>query len=87
MSIKYYKDFQKHFKERILPNKNLYQRFNEKIELFIEFPNDPILKNHKLIGKKSQFRAFSITGDIRVVYYKGEDFIYLIDVGSHNQVY
>jgi len=87
VTIKYHKQFKKHFKERVQTNKSSHQRFNERVKLFIEFPNDPTLRDHKLTGKKSQFRAFSIAGDVRVVYFKTEDFIYFIDVGSHNQVY
>ena len=32
-------------------------------------------------------RAFSIGGDLRVVYQETEDRYELLDVGSHNQVY
>jgi len=34
------------------------------------------------------FYAFSITGDIRVIYQKiSDEEIILVDIGSHNQVY
>jgi len=45
------------------------------------------LRDHKLIGKKKNFRAFSVTGDIRVVYIIVDSNIWLFDIGSHNQVY
>lgn len=48
---------------------------------------DSILHNHKLAGDKSGFWAFSITGDVRVVYLKEGDDVLLYDIGSHNQVY
>lgn len=87
MKIKYYKQFKKHFKERIPINSSLHQRFNERVRLFLDNPKNPILQDHKLTGKIHRYRAFSITGDIRLIYYKSEYFIYFIDIGTHNQVY
>lgn len=87
MEIKHYKKFTKHFNQRIKPNLNLYTRFKDRVKEFLTNSESPILKDHQLKGDKKDFRAFSITGDIRVVYYRGEDYIYFIDIGSHNQVY
>lgn len=87
MQIVYRKQFLKHLKARINPYPSLYRRFKERVRVFIESPTNPILQDHQLKGDKADFRAFSITGDIRVVYQKGEDYIYFIDIGTHNQVY
>lgn len=87
MTIKYIGRFNKHFKERIKSNPPLFKRFRERVNLFSKAPNDPILKDHPLKGAKRNLRAFSVAGDIRVVYYKNQDNIYFIDVGTHNQVY
>jgi mRNA-degrading endonuclease YafQ of YafQ-DinJ toxin-antitoxin module len=51
MILARHKIFDKHFKTRVLPNKNLIKRFEGRLELFLEKPNEPILKDHKLIGK------------------------------------
>lgn len=87
MKIYYHKNFIKSYQKRILPNKNLSRRFQERLELFVKDPSDPPLKDHQLTGKKALFRAFSVTGDVRVVYERVEDGIRLYDVGTHNQVY
>ncbi|MBI2596394.1 type II toxin-antitoxin system mRNA interferase toxin, RelE/StbE family [Candidatus Daviesbacteria bacterium] len=87
MKIKFYKQFVKHLTQRVKPNPSLLKKCDERIALFIKNPKDPLLKDHKLIGRKEDFRAFSITGDIRIIYRQGEDYIYFIDIGSHNQVY
>jgi addiction module RelE/StbE family toxin len=87
MKIKYHKDFLKNFKKRIKPYPKLASHFTKQLNKFINNPKDPSLKDHKLIGKKISFRAFSITGDIRVVYTIKGDEIWLYDIGSHNQVY
>jgi len=47
-----------------------------------------LLKDHPLTGKKQGLRAFSITGDVRIVYhFVSDDFVEFLDIGSHNQVY
>ena len=45
------------------------------------------INDHMLTGDMQGRRAFSITGDIRVVYIEFEDKIIFIDIGSHNQLY
>lgn len=87
MRLEYTKNFLKSYSKRIGRNKNLDKRFYERLQLFIQNPQNLILKDHKLTGAKKQFRAFSVTGDIRVIYYIEKETIYLIDIGSHNQVY
>lgn len=87
MEIKHYKQFTKHLNQRIKPNLNLYTRFKDRVKEFLTNSESPILKDHQLKGDKKDFRAFSITRDIRVIYYQTEDYVYFIDIGSHNQVY
>jgi addiction module RelE/StbE family toxin len=87
MRLNYTQNFSKNYSRRISKNKTLDKRFQDRLKLYLKTPNDPILKDHKLIGTKKQLRSFSISGDIRVIYYKEKDKIYLIDIGTHNQVY
>lgn len=87
MKVSYHKNFKKHFKLRIEPNPLLDQKFSQRLELFLADSTDPLLKDHPLKGEKSEYRSFSITGDIRVVYKKVEESIMLYDIGSHNQIY
>lgn len=80
-------NFKKSFEKRIKKNIDLRDKYLERTKLFISDRGDPILKDHKLTGKKEEFRAFSVTGDVRVVYYiDGEDYCF-VDIGTHNQVY
>lgn len=87
MRIEYHREFLKSYRKRISPYPKLEKQFKEKLEKFIKDPRDPSLKDHKLIGKKKSFRAFSVTGDIRVVYAVIDGSIWLFDIGTHNQVY
>lgn len=87
MKTYFNKGFRKNYRKRIFPHKNLDKRFEERRNLFVKDPKNPILKDHALTGKMKGFRAFSITGDIRVVYYVYKKTAYLIDIGTHAQVY
>lgn len=87
VKINYIGQFIKHFSKRIEPYPHIRSRFDDRIKMFIENPGNPILKNHSLKGSKSGLKSFSITGDIRVLYFLKKNIIYFVDIGSHNQVY
>jgi len=88
VNIKRHPDFKKHYKQRISHNLKLIQKTSERLQLFQDNPSNSLLKNHALVGKKIGLRAFSVTGDIRIVYLPvSENEVILLDIGSHNQVY
>lgn len=88
MKVKFHARFKKVYKTRIAFNKELIQQTIERITLFKNNPKNPLLKDHGLSGAKKDLRAFSITGDIRIVYLPvSEDEVIFLDIGSHNQVY
>jgi len=87
MNLARHRIFNKHFKARILHNKNLNRKFEERLVLFLKKPNDPLLKDHQLVGKMDSYRSFSIKGDLRVIYRVKGNTLELYDVGTHNQVY
>lgn len=87
MKTYFTRTFKKHYLKRIYSNKNLDLQFEERHKLFVNNPKEPVLRDHALGGKMKGFRSFSITGDIRVVYYISNNIAYFVDVGSHNQVY
>ena len=87
MNVQFHRDFIKIYKKRVGSNKKLDTKFKERAAIFSRNPENPVLKDHSLRGKRSNCRAFSITGDIRVVYRIENNTAYFIDIGSHNQVY
>ncbi|OGG14289.1 hypothetical protein A2773_06755 [Candidatus Gottesmanbacteria bacterium RIFCSPHIGHO2_01_FULL_39_10] len=88
MIIDFHSKFRKNFKKRVAFNPALKQKFQQRTELFRENPKNPELHDHQLTGKKRSFRAFSVTGDIRVVYrIIDQELVRFYDIGSHNQVY
>ncbi len=87
MKVQFSASFTKKFNKRFLHNSTLKKKLRQRAELFQKNSTSPILKDHPLIGKKKGYRAFSVTGDIRVIYYVKDDIAYFMDIGTHNQVY
>ncbi len=82
------KVFRKHYKSRISRNKNLVRKYEQRFEIFLRDRRNLLLKDHKLTGKLRDKRAFSITGDIRVVYMEeSKDNFVFLDIGTHPQIY
>lgn len=54
---------------------------------FATDPRDPLLRTHKLKGELEGYWAFSVDEDLRVVFrWEGEE-AFLVNIGSHDQVY
>ena len=81
------KRFEKCFNKRIKNDPSLVNQFKKCFLIFEKEENHPLLKTHFLKGNLSGYKAFSISGDIRVIYKKEKDTIILYDIGIHNQVY
>lgn len=87
MEIVYHENFRRNFKKRVSGNRKRVEKFQKRLELLLENPSSPQLKNHKLIGSKKEYSAFSVSGDVRVVYKMEGNTLFLYDIGTHNQVY
>ncbi len=87
MQIEYHKTFIRNFKKRFGDNLKIKKKYKDRLKMFINNPTHPALKDHSLVGDKLRIRAFSITGDIRVVYTEINERIVFLDIGTHNQVY
>lgn len=85
--IKRHKLFDKHFSERVKQNEKLLKQFEERLARFITGERGYPLNDHALTGKLVGKRAFSIAGDMRIIYVELEDAIVFLDIGTHNQVY
>lgn len=81
--------FSDRFKTRFekLPLK-IQDKFENRLGLFMKAPSHPLLKSHPLKGNLVGFRAFSVTGDYRVIYKIIEnESVKLVNIGRHAQVY
>ena len=79
--------FEKHFKKRISTNQKRLQQFEKRLSLFVEGKHAYPLNDHSLTGKLVGFRAFSVAGDMRVIYKESIDEIIFLDIGTHAQIY
>lgn len=54
---------------------------------FAADPQDPLLRTHKLKGDLSDYWSFSVDDDLRVLFrWEGDD-VFMVNLGSHDQVY
>lgn len=54
---------------------------------FVADPQDPLLRTHKLKGDLSDYWSFSVDDDLRVLFrWDGPD-VFLVNLGSHDEVY
>ena len=85
--IEHTKQFQRRLKQRYSHQPKFIERFSHHLELFHSGVRKEPINDHPLTGKLKGLRAFSVGGDVRVVYQETEDCYLLLDIGAHNQVY
>ncbi len=54
---------------------------------FAADPQDPLLHTHKLKGDLSDYWSFSVDDDLRVLFRWDGDDVFLVNLGSHDEVY
>lgn len=54
---------------------------------FATDPKDPLLRTHKLRGDLEAYWAFSVDDDLRVLFRWQGDEAFLVNLGSHDEVY
>ena len=54
---------------------------------FAADPMDPLLRTHKLKGDLADYWAFSVDEDIRVLFRWVGDEVFLVALGTHDEVY
>jgi len=87
------KTFLRAFKRAVKKHPTLGKDIEKALRLLAEDPFDPQLETHKLKGKLSGTWACSVGYDLRMVFDfvkskgKKEDDIFLIEIGTHDEVY
>lgn len=81
-SSKFYRSFDKFLKK--YPHEALLIR--NRINLLKSSPNHPSLRLHKLANRENEY-AISIDHSTRLIFSREKDSIYLLDIGSHDDVY
>lgn len=57
-----------------------------RLELLGENPNNPLLRLHKLSNRENEY-AVSIDHSTRITFTREKDTCYLLEIGSHDEVY
>jgi len=84
-TVEKHRIFKAYFKKLSVKQKII---FSQRMDIFIKNPKHPLLKVHKLHGNLNDLYAFSLGGDLRVVFeWVKKDHIILYKIGTHNQVY
>jgi len=85
MKAEFHKGFDKQLAK--LPKKRR-DKVIDTIDLFLEEPMEPLLRNHELTGEWAGFRSISAGGDLRLHFeIVGENIAYFVAVGTHSQLY
>jgi addiction module RelE/StbE family toxin len=73
---------------KLLKRNPLLKESYKKLLLKIECnPFDPTLHTHALTGNLKGKYGCSLTHDLRVIFSLYDDIVYLLDIGSHDDVY
>ncbi len=67
--------------------RQLGNKIDDKIKLFVSHPNAPGLNLHKLRQGQRGYWSISIESDLRIIFCFTKTGILLTDIGSHDEVY
>ncbi len=88
MKVIFGRQFKIAYKQRIQSDAKLKALFEQSMALFIQNPQEPSIRTHRLHGILADHYAFSVDFDCRVIFKKiSEDTILLVDIGNHDEVY
>ena len=66
----------------------IQNKFEERLDLFVENPHHPLLHSHVLHGEWMGCKSINISGDIRAVFEEFDsDSFEFIAIGSHSELY
>jgi addiction module RelE/StbE family toxin len=86
--ITFSSSFKRAFKKRIGRQKDLEEKFWQRVEIFRNDPFDLRLRTHKLSGDLREYWSFTVEYDIRVVFqFAAKNQAVFQDVGTHDEVY
>ena len=83
------KKYEKAAKKFLKKHRDLKQKYNKTIYLLKNNPFHPSLRLHKLQGDKKEFYSVSLDMQYRIIldFIIIENKIFLIDIGTHDDIY
>ena len=87
--IRFTKKYEKIAKKFFKKHQNLKDKYIKTILFLEKDPYHPSLRLHKLQGMLSEYYSISIDMEYRIIidFIIVDDVIYLVDIGSHDEVY
>ena len=79
--------YKRAYKSFIKKHPELAEKVKERLELLQNNPSDPLLKTHPLTGKLKELMSCRISYEYRIVFRQNGDVIFLLNIGSHDEVY
>ncbi|MBI4087563.1 MAG: type II toxin-antitoxin system YafQ family toxin [Candidatus Liptonbacteria bacterium] len=79
--------FKKHLGRFLKKHPELEADVEEKLKVLQKNPRDPRLRSHKLTGRMSNCFAIWITYEHRIILSFKESSIFLLAIGTHDEVY
>jgi mRNA-degrading endonuclease YafQ of YafQ-DinJ toxin-antitoxin module len=67
-------------------NPSYYALITHRLDLLRVTPNHPSLRIHKLSNRDNEY-AMSIDHSIRIILFREDNTCYLLEIGSHDEVY
>lgn len=77
--------FDKKLSKKIKENTVLKKKISQRLKLLTSDMASPVLKTHKLKGKRSEEYAITIEGNLRIVFQIVKDTILLTDLINHDE--
>jgi addiction module RelE/StbE family toxin len=88
VEIAYSSHFLKSLSKLIKKNRSLAEKYDKRLNLFIENPFHPSLNTHKLSGYLNGYWSFTVEYDLRVVFYfSSSSKVVFAEIGTHDEVY
>jgi addiction module RelE/StbE family toxin len=93
MKVIWSNGFKRSFKRVTKKNPKLIDKITKILRLLADDPFSPSLKSHKLAGELLGLWSCSVTYDCRIIFNFSDDgqllevSLFLIDIGSHDEVY
>ena len=86
MEVAYSKSFKKDFAKM---QKKAQEQFFERLSLYLDNPQHPLLHVHSLNGVYQGYQSFNVTADIRAIFTFRDngDVLYVDMMGIHSQLY
>jgi addiction module RelE/StbE family toxin len=84
IDIFYHKTFQKKYQK--IP-KFIQEAFKERLRLFLERPNHPLLRNHDVHKAYPGCRSVNVSGDYRAIFKQEGNIVKFVNIDTHSQLY